>query len=149
MKHLLFQIYTTRAGKDILEAQGVHKCWLLLISILLILLFTSRTIYDLVAIKVESAKKFGFGWTFATDMVSLMIGTPTWRAVLDNLLESSREGEWPMLHYWLNLYRVTLSLKVTTTMDTLPTWQSWSFGRSFPPISLSSFSVLEYPQSQW
>ena len=63
------QIYTTRAGKDIQEAQGVHKCWPLFISFLLILLFTSRTIYDLVAVKVEDAKRFGFGWTFATDMV--------------------------------------------------------------------------------
>ena len=65
----VFQIYTTRAGKDVQEAQGVHKCWPLLISFLLILLFTSRTIYDLVAVKVEDAKRFGFGWTFATDMV--------------------------------------------------------------------------------
>ena len=66
---LPLQIYTTRAGKDVQEAQGVHKCWSLFISFLLILLFTSRTIYDLVAVKVEDAKKFGFGWTFATDMV--------------------------------------------------------------------------------
>ena len=64
------QIYTTRAGKDVQEAQGVHKCWPLFISFLLILLFTSRTIYDLVAVKVEDAKRFGFRWTFATDMVS-------------------------------------------------------------------------------
>ena len=70
----MFQIYTTRAGKDVQEAQGVHKCWPLLISFLLILLFTSRTIYDLVAVKVEDAKQFGFGWTFATDMVR-KIGT--------------------------------------------------------------------------
>ena len=49
----------------------MHKCWPLFISFLLILLFTSRTIYDLVAVRVEDAKKFGFGWrwTFATDMV--------------------------------------------------------------------------------
>ena len=47
----------------------MHKCWPVFISFLLILLFTSRTIYDLVAVKVEDAKRFGFGWTFATDMV--------------------------------------------------------------------------------
>ena len=47
----------------------MHKCWPLFISFLLILLFTSRTIYDLVAVRVEDAKKFVFGWTFATDMV--------------------------------------------------------------------------------
>ena len=67
---LLLQIYTTRAGKDVLEAQGVHKCWPLLISFLLILLFSSRTIYDLVAVNIEDANNFGLGWTFATDMVS-------------------------------------------------------------------------------
>lgn len=48
----------------------MHKCCPWFISFLLILLFTSRAVYDLVAVKVEDAKKFGFGWTFATDMVS-------------------------------------------------------------------------------
>ena len=70
-------MYTTRAGKDVLEAQGVHKCCPWFISFLLILLFTSRAVYDLVAVNVEDAKKFGFGWTFATDMVSGLICSVT------------------------------------------------------------------------
>ena len=60
------QIFTTRAGKDVLEAQGVHKCKPLLISIMIILLFISRAVYNLVALWASALEPY-----LATDMVCL------------------------------------------------------------------------------
>ena len=65
-------MYTTRAGKDVLEAQRVHKCWPLLMSVLLVGLFLSRAIYNIVAVRVGDIQIFGDGSTFATDMVGLL-----------------------------------------------------------------------------
>jgi len=62
-------IYTTKAGKDVIEAQGVHKCIPLLFSILLILLFTSRATYDLVVTLVVNTG-YQYGMILTTDMVS-------------------------------------------------------------------------------
>jgi len=64
------QMYTTRAGKDVLDAQRVHKCWPLLMSILLVILFLSRAIYNIIAVRMSTIHVFGDGSTFATDMVS-------------------------------------------------------------------------------
>ena len=63
-------MYTTRAGKDVLEAQRVHKCWPLLMSVLLIGLFLSRAIYNIVAVRISDISDFGDGSAFTTDMVS-------------------------------------------------------------------------------
>jgi len=60
-------IYTTKAGKDVIEAQGVHKCIPLLFSILLILLFTSRATYDLVVTLVVNTG-YQYGMILTTDM---------------------------------------------------------------------------------
>lgn len=65
-------MYTTRAGKDVLEAQGVHKCWPMLVSVSLVLLFLSRAIYNIIAVRLSSVHVFGDGSTFTTDMVSLV-----------------------------------------------------------------------------
>lgn len=65
-------MYTTRAGKDVLEAQRVHKCWPLLMSVMLVGLFLSRAIYNIVAVRVGDIQIFGDGSTFATDMVGLL-----------------------------------------------------------------------------
>ncbi len=64
------QMYTTRAGKDVLEAQTVHKCWPLLLSVSLVLLFLSRAVYNIVAVRISDISVFGDGSTFTTDMVS-------------------------------------------------------------------------------
>lgn len=73
---LIMLIYTTRAGRDVLETQGVHKCWPLLFSLSLILLFVSRALYDIIALCVADVKSFGFGWTFATDMADYEFQKP-------------------------------------------------------------------------
>lgn len=61
-------IYTTRAGKDVLEAQGGRKCIPPLISCLLIILFASRDIYSLVA-AISGTNNFNLSgyWVFVTD----------------------------------------------------------------------------------
>ncbi len=61
-------MYTTRAGKDVLEAQIVHKCWPLLVSVSLVLLFLSRAIYNIIAVRFTDINVFGY--SFTTDMVS-------------------------------------------------------------------------------
>ncbi len=63
------QMYTTRAGKDALEAQNVHKCWPMLVSVSLVLLFLSRAIYNIIAVRLTDINVFGNGYTFTTDMV--------------------------------------------------------------------------------
>lgn len=60
-------IYTTRAGKDVLETQTGKKWVAPLISCLLILLFTSRDIYSLVG-AISGADNFNSAsWIFVTD----------------------------------------------------------------------------------
>lgn len=63
-------MYTTRAGKDALEAQNVHKCWPMLLSVSLVLLFFSRAVYNIIAVRISDVNVFGDGSTFTTDMVS-------------------------------------------------------------------------------
>lgn len=66
----ILMIFATRMGKDVLEAQGVHKCKPLLISILLILLFLSRATYNFVALSERTMEPYGYGWkgwTVVTD----------------------------------------------------------------------------------
>ena len=69
----LSQIYTTRAGKDIMEAKQVSKLQAIVISSLLILLFSSRAIYNIIAVAVQAAhlNPYGYSKTIATDMVSI------------------------------------------------------------------------------
>ena len=62
------QIYTTKAGKDVIEAQSMHKCIPLLFSICLITLFITRAIYDIVVTVVDHSVQYGLN--FPTDMVS-------------------------------------------------------------------------------
>ena len=62
------QIYTTRAGKDVLEAQRVNKCKPCFISVLLIAFFISRAIYNFVALGVNKMEPY-----IATDMVNVIM----------------------------------------------------------------------------
>ena len=65
------QIYTTRAGKDIMESKQVSKKQAIFISALLILLFSSRAIYNIVAVAIRSSnvKPFDYSSTLTTNMV--------------------------------------------------------------------------------
>lgn len=69
---MCIQIYTTRAGKDVLEAQEGRKWVPPCISCLLILFFASRDIYSLVA-AISGTDNLGIsGYSvFVTDEVSL------------------------------------------------------------------------------
>ena len=71
---LSFQIYTTRAGKDLMESKQVSKLQAIIISSLLILLFSSRAIYNIVAVALQSSniQPFGYSNKFATDMVYII-----------------------------------------------------------------------------
>lgn len=60
-------MYTTRAGKDVLDAQRGRKCVPLFISCVLILLFASRDIYAVVAVISDTTNVIFPGWEFATD----------------------------------------------------------------------------------
>ena len=68
-------MYTTKLGKDVLEAQNVHKCKPVIFSFFLFILFLSRVMYDLIAVTIivvndESMHSYGFGASWmATDMV--------------------------------------------------------------------------------
>ena len=69
------QIFATRMGKDVLEAQGVHKCKPLLISILLILLFLSRATYNFVALSERTMEPYGYGWKGWTVVTDTQVGS--------------------------------------------------------------------------
>ena len=79
--HVLFpiaQMYTTKLGKDVLEAQNVHKWKPVIFSFFLFILFASRVVYDLTAVIIivvndEEMHSYGFGSSWmATDMVKCM-----------------------------------------------------------------------------
>ncbi len=69
-------MYTTRAGKDVLEAQNVHKCCPMLVSVSLVLLLLSRAIYNIIAVRLTDINVFGNGYIFTTDMAS---SNSTWK----------------------------------------------------------------------
>ena len=72
-------MYTTKLGKDVLEAQNVNKWKPVIFSFVLFLLFVSRAIYDLITVTItvvnkEKMHSYGFGSSWmATDMVSMYI----------------------------------------------------------------------------
>ena len=76
---IVFQMYTTKLGKDVLEAQGVNKLKPIVFSCVLFLLFVSRAIYDLITVTITVVNKeemhaYGFGSSWmATDMVKVYI----------------------------------------------------------------------------
>jgi hypothetical protein len=67
-------MYTTKLGKDVLEAQNVNKWKPVIFSFVLFLLFVSRAIYDLITVTItvvnkENMHAYGFGSSWmATDM---------------------------------------------------------------------------------
>ena len=69
-------MYSTKLGKDVLEAQTVNKWKPVIFSCILILLFVSRAIYDLISVTItvvnkEDMRAYGFGSSWmATDMVN-------------------------------------------------------------------------------
>ena len=73
----VLQMYTTKLGKDVLEAQNVNKWKPVIFSFVLFLLFVSRAIYDLITVTItvvnkENMHAYGFGSSWmATDMVSM------------------------------------------------------------------------------
>ena len=70
-------MYTTKLGKDVLEAQNVNKWKPVIFSFVLFLLFVSHAIYDLITVTLTVVNKekmhaYGFGSSWmATDMVSM------------------------------------------------------------------------------
>lgn len=68
-------MYTTKLGKDVLEAQNVNKWKPVIFSCVLILLFASRAIYDLITVTItvvnnKEMHRYGFGSSWmSTDMV--------------------------------------------------------------------------------
>lgn len=69
-------MYTTKLGKDVLEAQKVNKWKPIIFSCVLFLLFVSRAIYDIISVAMtvinkEKMHAYGFGSSWmATDMVT-------------------------------------------------------------------------------
>ena len=68
------QMYTTKLGKDVLEAQNVNKWKPVIFSFLL---FVSRAVYDIITVTIavvnrEEMHLYGFGSSWmATDMVGI------------------------------------------------------------------------------
>lgn len=68
------QIYTTRAGKDIMEAKQVSKWQAVVISVILIVLFCSRAIYNIIAVQFpQYLPTFGYARVFSSDMVCVCV----------------------------------------------------------------------------
>lgn len=69
-------MYTTKLGKDVLEAQNVNKWKPVIFSLVLVILFVSRVVYDIITVIItvvndKDMHAYGFGSSWmATDMVN-------------------------------------------------------------------------------